>query len=114
MFPAAVFFDLHWSGSWPQFFDPLQDFPNYYSFTNTEVIRYAQPRAMGSKVSDEWTVPLCATHHRSLHTVGDEEMWWKERQVDPMIHAELLWRERLGETVQQPSRARELISPGLS
>jgi hypothetical protein len=25
------------------------------------------------KVSDEWTVPLCATHHRALHTVGDEE-----------------------------------------
>ncbi len=38
-------------------------------------IRYAQPRAMGRKVSDEWTVPLCATHHRALHTVGDEEKW---------------------------------------
>ncbi len=77
-------------------------------------IRFAQPRAMGRKVSDEWTVPLCATHHRALHTVGDEEKWWRERQVDPIIHAEQLWRERWGETVQQPSRARELISPGLS
>jgi hypothetical protein len=77
-------------------------------------IRFAQPRAMGRKVSDEWTVPLCATHHRSLHTVGDEEKWWKERQVDPIIHAEQLWRERWAETVQQPSRARELINPGLS
>ena len=75
-------------------------------------IRYAQPRAMGRKVSDEWTVPLCATHHRALHTVGDEEKWWKERQVDPIIHAEQLWRERWGEVIQQPSRARELISPG--
>ena len=77
-------------------------------------IRFAQPRAMGRKVSDEWTVPLCATHHRALHTVGVEEKWWKECQVDPIIHAEQLWRERWGETVQQPSRARELISPGLS
>ncbi len=77
-------------------------------------IRYAQPRAMGRKVSDEWTVPLCATHHRSLHTVGDEEKWWKERQVDPIIHAEQLWRERWDKTVQQPSRARELINPGPS
>ncbi len=25
---------------------------------------------MGRKVSDEWTVPLCATRHRALHTVG--------------------------------------------
>ncbi|MEE8607533.1 MAG: hypothetical protein V3S55_08015, partial [Nitrospiraceae bacterium] len=77
-------------------------------------IRYAQPRAMGRKVSDEWTVPLCATHHRALHTVGDEEKWWKERGINPIIHAEQLWRERWGETIQQPSRARELISPGPS
>ena len=47
-------------------------------------IRYAQPRAMGRKVSDEWTVPLCATHHRALHTVGDEEKWWKIRGVDQL------------------------------
>ncbi|MCZ6774285.1 MAG: hypothetical protein O7G83_20190, partial [Proteobacteria bacterium] len=38
-------------------------------------IRFAQPRAMGRKVSDEWTVPLCVAHHRALHTVGDEERW---------------------------------------
>ena len=67
---------------------------------------------MGRKVSDEWTVPLCATHHRALHTVGDEQKWWKESQVDPIIHAEQLWRERWGEVIQQPSRARELINPG--
>ncbi|MCH8937713.1 MAG: DUF968 domain-containing protein [Gemmatimonadetes bacterium] len=66
-------------------------------------IRYAQPRAMGSKVSDEWTVPLCATHHRALHTVGDEEKWWKERQIDPIIHAEQLWRERWDETASSPA-----------
>jgi len=28
-------------------------------------LRFMQPRAMGSKVSDEWTVPLCVTHHRA-------------------------------------------------
>ena len=77
-------------------------------------IRYAQPRAMGRKVSDEWTVPLCATHHRALHTVGDEERWWKESGINPIIHAKKLWRERRGEAIQQPSRARELISPSPS
>ncbi|MCZ6754541.1 MAG: hypothetical protein O7E49_04430, partial [Gemmatimonadetes bacterium] len=75
-------------------------------------IRFAQPRAMGRKVSDEWTVPLCTTHHRMLHSVGDEERWWKERQVDPIIHAEQLWQGRWSETVQITSRARELMIPG--
>jgi hypothetical protein len=75
-------------------------------------IRFAQPRAMGRKVSDEWTVPLCATHHRALHTVGDEQKWWRERGINSIRHAEQLWRERWGEVIQQPSRARELISPG--
>jgi hypothetical protein len=56
-------------------------------------IRYAQPRAMGRKVSDEWTVPLCATHHRALHDVGDEKAWWAKRGQDPLKHAEKLWRE---------------------
>ncbi len=54
-------------------------------------LRFAQPRALGRKVSDEWVVPLCATHHRALHGVGDEERWWKERGVDPIGHARILW-----------------------
>ena len=73
-------------------------------------IRYAQPRAMGSKLSDEWTVPLSATHHRALHTVGDEEKRWKERGINPMMHAALLWRERRGEAIGQPGRAPKLTS----
>ena len=74
-------------------------------------IRIAQPRAMGRKVSDEWTVPLCATHHRALHTVGNEETWWKMRGIDPVTHAEQMWCERRGRAVAQSVRARELISP---
>jgi hypothetical protein len=35
-------------------------------------LRFAQPRALGRKVSDEFTVPLCRVHHRELHRVGDE------------------------------------------
>jgi DNA recombination protein Rad52 len=56
-------------------------------------IRYAQPRAMGRKVSDEWTVPLCATHHRALHEAGDERAWWAKHGQDPLKQAERLWRE---------------------
>ena len=33
-------------------------------------LRFAQPRALGVKVSDEFTVPLCRGHHRQLHQAG--------------------------------------------
>lgn len=55
-------------------------------------LRFAQPRAMARKVSDEWAVPLCATHHRALHNVGDEAAWWKQRGIDPILEAQELWR----------------------
>ena len=74
-------------------------------------MRFAQPRAIGRKVSDEWAVPLCATHHRALHTVGDEQIWWNERGINPITHAEWLWDERRGVGVDLSSRARELIRP---
>jgi len=54
-------------------------------------LRFAQPRALGRKVSDEWVVPLCAIHHRALHGVGDEKRWWKDRGIDPIGHARILW-----------------------
>ncbi len=54
-------------------------------------ILYAQPRAMGRKVSDEWTVPLCAIHHRELHDLGDEAKWWKRLKLDPLQEARQLW-----------------------
>jgi hypothetical protein len=38
-------------------------------------LRFAQPRALGAKVSDEFTVPLCRKHHRELHRHGNEANW---------------------------------------
>ena len=35
-------------------------------------VRYAQSRGLGLKVSDEFTVPLCAIHHSENHATGDE------------------------------------------
>ena len=43
-------------------------------------VRYAQSRGLGLKVSDEFTVPLCAIHHHHIHTTGKEQEWWQERQ----------------------------------
>ena len=54
-------------------------------------LRFAQPRALGSKVSDEWVVPLCNLHHRALHDTGNEEMWWKAHDIDATTEAERLW-----------------------
>ena len=57
-------------------------------------IRFAQPRAVGAKVSDEWVVPLCNTHHRAVHAVGHEQGWWQERGIDPLPEADRLWQNR--------------------
>ncbi len=57
-------------------------------------IRFAQPRALGRKVSDEFTVPVCRAHHREIHRKGDEAAWWKAAKVDPMALARTLWESR--------------------
>jgi hypothetical protein len=54
-------------------------------------LRFTQPRAMGLKVSDEFTVPLCRTHHRDNHNFGDEVAWWERRAIDPVATARMLW-----------------------
>jgi DNA recombination protein Rad52 len=56
-------------------------------------VRYAQRRGLGIKVSDEFTVPLCATHHHQLHNTTKEREWWQERKIDPLMIAGTLWRE---------------------
>ena len=54
-------------------------------------VRIAELRAMGRKVSDSWTVPLCAFHHRELHDAGDEKRWWTNRKLNPIAAAADLW-----------------------
>ena len=56
-------------------------------------VRYAQPRGLGLKVSDEFTVPLCAIHHHTLHETTREREWWQDRKIDPLIIARALWNE---------------------
>jgi hypothetical protein len=57
-------------------------------------LRFAQPRALGRQVSDQFTVPLCRTHHRELHRRGDETAWWQTVKIDPIPLALKLWQER--------------------
>jgi hypothetical protein len=56
-------------------------------------VRYAQSKGLSLKVSDEFTVPLCAIHHHHIHTTGKEREWWQKRNIDPLIVANRLWRE---------------------
>jgi hypothetical protein len=55
-------------------------------------LRFVQYRALGSKVSDEFTVPLCRGHHREVHRSGDEAAWWAKTGVNPRLIARVLWR----------------------
>jgi ERF superfamily protein len=54
-------------------------------------LRFAQSRALGRKVSDEFTVPLCRGHHREVHRCGDETAWWNTTNIDPSAAARGLW-----------------------
>jgi hypothetical protein len=56
-------------------------------------LRFAQPRALGRKASDEFTVPLCRMHHREVHRTGDERAWWKAAGIDPLKVAGKLWKD---------------------
>jgi hypothetical protein len=76
-------------------------------------LRFAQPRALGAKVSDEFTVPLCRIHHRELHLRVDEPAWWDEHKIDALAAAQLLWaqtRNPHGEGAKNPVGV--LAAPG--
>jgi hypothetical protein len=71
-------------------------------------LRFAQSRALGRKVSDEFTVPLCRGHHREVHRHGDETAWWQKAGIDPMPQARAVDRSVSG---QQPiQHLHELVS----
>jgi hypothetical protein len=56
-------------------------------------IKFAQPKALGRKVSDEFTVPLCREHHHELHRQGNEKAWWTNLQIEPIEIAKTLWQK---------------------
>jgi hypothetical protein len=67
-------------------------------------LRFAQGRALARKVSDEYTVPLCRSHHRELHRRGDERVWWQQLGIDPLLAASTLWAQT-HPTLGQPAWA---------
>jgi hypothetical protein len=78
-------------------------------------LRFTQQRALGRKVSDEFTVPLCRGHHREAHRSGNEAAWWNNAGIDPTVSACALWLEThpLPTTVyQMGSESAGLIAVG--
>ena len=70
-------------------------------------LRFAQPRAIGLKVSDEFTVPLCRGHHRELHQTGNEKAWWEQRRIRVLEVARGLWEQSHPLTVRHSSSPTE-------
>ncbi len=80
-------------------------------------LRFAQSRGLSLKVSDEFTVPLCRTHHRELHRTGRESDWWAKAGLEPISLARKLWVETHplaasadlpGDDSEQPGAANEV------
>ena len=55
-------------------------------------LKFAQPKTLGLKISDEFTVPLCREHHHELHRHGNEVAWWTNLQIVPLETAKALWQ----------------------
>ena len=58
-------------------------------------VKFAQPRTLGRKVSDEFTVPVCRLHHHELHRHGNETAWWANVRISPLSIAKELWAASL-------------------
>jgi hypothetical protein len=56
-------------------------------------LRFAQPRMIGRKVGDQFTVPLCRAHHRQVHECSDEGAWWSDLEIDAIEIAKGLWEQ---------------------
>ena len=61
--------------------------------TDAHHIKFAEQRAMGRKVSDKFTVPICRLHHRELHRHGNERAWWQKQGIEPLAVAAALWNK---------------------
>jgi DNA recombination protein Rad52 len=81
---------LHYVASLPCLI--CQDVPSH-----AHHLTFAQPRGLSLKVSDEFSVPLCAIHHNEVHRAGGEAFWWKRLGLEPLQVAADLWNKSRAE-----------------
>jgi ERF superfamily len=72
-------------------------------------LTFTQPRSMGRRVSDEFTVPICRTHHRELHRSGDEAAWWQKLNIDPLPVALRLWQHTRADGELTPMKQAQAV-----
>jgi hypothetical protein len=78
-------------------------------------LRFAQPRALGLKVSDEFTVPLCRGHHRQLHQAGNEVAWWENLKINALPIAKGLWEQtRPNSAAAETQQSNEIAAQALT
>jgi hypothetical protein len=83
--------------------------------TDPHHVRFAQKQALGRKVSDEFTVPLCRSHHRELHRSGSEYLWWENVGIDPLKIARKLWKRTLWNRIVRTRRCNQADpTPGIA
>jgi len=70
-------------------------------------LRFAQARALGLKVSDEFTVPVCRGHHRQVHQTGNEAAWWEDVDINALEIAKGLWEQSRTKTFPTLGKAPE-------
>ena len=64
--------------------------------TEAAHVRFSDARAakdnpgVGQKPDDGWTVPLCSSHHREQHSMG-EVKFWDQKMIDPLFVAMALY-----------------------
>ena len=65
-------------------------------------LTHAQPKARGLKAGDQFTLPVCQTHHQdgpqSIHGHGNEREWWAVRGIDAIALSEKFRARYLEET----------------
>jgi hypothetical protein len=76
-------------------------------------LRFAQVRALGRKVSDEFTVPLCRLHHREVHRARNEADWWSRLGIDALATALKFWKMTRSTNEPAPPATPEPIPAGL-
>ena len=57
-----------------------------------------------TKLTDEFTVPLCRTRHREVHRASKEPAGWTQLAIEPMGIAHKLWRQRIRLQKRTPQR----------
>jgi len=69
-------------------------------------LTFAQPKGLSLKVSDAFTVPLCALHHNEVHQAKGELAWWRKQGIEPLPIADALWKESCRRADKDPESSR--------